>query len=34
MSYKPKEKNIIKLKVFLKKIENNKTKKLKYGNSI
>ena len=34
MSYKPKEKNIIKLKVFLKKIENNKLKNTKNGNSI
>ncbi len=34
MKYKVKEKNIEKLKVFLKKIENNKTKKLKNGNSI
>tara|TARA_B100000780_G_scaffold224816_1_gene163933 strand:- start:212 stop:316 length:105 start_codon:yes stop_codon:yes gene_type:complete len=34
MIYKPKNKNIEKLKVFLKKIENNKTKKVKNGNSI
>jgi hypothetical protein len=34
MSYKPKEKNVEKLKTFLKKTENNKTKKLKNGNSI
>ena len=34
MRYKPKEKNIEKLKIFLKKIQNNKTKKLKNGNSI
>tara|TARA_R110000782_G_scaffold130110_1_gene221786 strand:+ start:218 stop:322 length:105 start_codon:yes stop_codon:yes gene_type:complete len=34
MKYKVKEKNIEKLKVFLKKIKNNKTKKLKNGNSI
>jgi hypothetical protein len=33
MSYKPKRKNIEKLKVFLKKI-NNKIKKSKNGNSI
>jgi len=32
MRYKPKKKNIEKLKVFLKKILNNK--KTKYGNSI
>tara|TARA_B110000240_G_C13131560_1_gene297075 strand:+ start:189 stop:293 length:105 start_codon:yes stop_codon:yes gene_type:complete len=34
MKYKVKEKNIEKLRQFLKKIENNKTKKLKNGNSI
>ena len=34
MSYKPKEKNIEKLKVFLKKTKINKTKKSKNGNSI
>tara|TARA_R110002094_G_scaffold48239_1_gene60006 strand:+ start:1402 stop:1506 length:105 start_codon:yes stop_codon:yes gene_type:complete len=34
MIYKPKEKNVKKLKTFLKKEENNKTKKLKNGNSI
>jgi len=34
MSYKVKQKNIEKLKIFLKKIKNNKTKKLKNGNSI
>ena len=34
MSYKPKEKNIEKLKVFLKKTETNKIKKSKNGNSI
>tara|TARA_R110000787_G_scaffold7833_6_gene26128 strand:+ start:267 stop:371 length:105 start_codon:yes stop_codon:yes gene_type:complete len=34
MKYKVKAKNIEKLKQFLKKIENNKTKKLKNGNSI
>jgi|TARA_R110000772_G_scaffold255733_1_gene372003 hypothetical protein len=34
MKYKVKEKNIEKLKIFLKKIKNNKTKKLKNGNSI
>tara|TARA_B110000858_G_scaffold175255_1_gene208516 strand:+ start:268 stop:372 length:105 start_codon:yes stop_codon:yes gene_type:complete len=34
MKYKVKEKNIEKLKVFLKKIKINKTKKLKNGNSI
>jgi len=34
MIYKPKEKNIEKLKIFLKKKVNNKTKKLKNGNSI
>jgi hypothetical protein len=33
MSYKPKEKNIEKLKLFLKKI-NNKIKNNKNGNSI
>jgi len=34
MKYKVKEKNIEKLKVFLKKIKNNKIKKTKNGNSI
>lgn len=34
MKYKVKKKNIEKLKLFLEKIENNKTKKLKNGNSI
>tara|TARA_R110000796_G_scaffold1218_4_gene4845 strand:+ start:5901 stop:6005 length:105 start_codon:yes stop_codon:yes gene_type:complete len=34
MKYKVKEKNIEKLKVFLKKIQNNKIKKTKNGNSI
>ena len=34
MIYKPKEKNIKKLKIFLKNKENNKTKKSKNGNSI
>jgi hypothetical protein len=34
MIYKPKEKNIEKLKTFLKKVEKNKTKKSKNGNSI
>jgi len=34
MRYKPKNKNIEKLKVFLKKIQNNKIKKSKNGNSI
>ena len=34
MTYKPKTNNIEKLKVFLKKIKNNKTKKSKNGNSI
>jgi len=34
MKYKVKEINIKKLKQILKKIENNKTKKLKNGNSI
>jgi len=34
MKYKVKTTNIEKLKIFLKKIENNKTKKSKNGNSI
>tara|TARA_R110000823_G_scaffold84429_3_gene189914 strand:+ start:2675 stop:2779 length:105 start_codon:yes stop_codon:yes gene_type:complete len=34
MKYKVKKTNIEKLKIFLKKIENNKIKKLKNGNSI
>ncbi len=34
MSYKPKKKNIEKLKTFLKKAKINKTKKSKNGNSI
>ena len=34
MIYKPKEKNVQKLKTFLKKTENNKTKKINNGNSI
>jgi len=34
MNYKIKKENIKKLKIFLKKIQNNKTKKLKNGNSI
>jgi len=34
IKYKVKEKNIEKLKIFLKKIQKNKTKKLKNGNSI
>jgi hypothetical protein len=34
MSYKPKQKNIEKLKVFLKKTEINKEKKQKNGKSI
>jgi hypothetical protein len=34
MKYKVKEKNIEKLKVFLKKIKNNKIKNTKNGNSI
>ena len=34
MKYKVKEKNIEKLKVFLKKIKNNKIKKTNNGNSI
>jgi len=34
MKYKIKDENIKKLKIFLKKIKNNKTKKSKNGNSI
>ena len=34
MKYKVKEKNIEKLKIFLKKIKNNKIKNTKDGNSI
>ena len=34
MKYKVKEKNIEKLKIFLKKIKNNKIKNKKNGNSI
>tara|TARA_B100000768_G_C11200120_1_gene341382 strand:- start:661 stop:765 length:105 start_codon:yes stop_codon:yes gene_type:complete len=34
MKYKIKKTNIEKLKIFLKKIENNKIKKEKNGNSI
>lgn len=34
MKYKVKKINIEKLKVFLKKAENNKTKKTKNGNSL
>tara|TARA_R100000541_G_scaffold59267_1_gene72558 strand:+ start:4343 stop:4447 length:105 start_codon:yes stop_codon:yes gene_type:complete len=34
MKYKVKEKNIEKLKLFLKKIKNNKIKNTKDGNSI
>ena len=34
MTYKIKKENIKKLKIFLKKVKNNKTKKLKNGNSI
>ena len=34
MKYKVKKTNIEKLKIFLKKIENNKIKKTKNGNSI
>tara|TARA_R110002012_G_scaffold225470_1_gene397450 strand:- start:170 stop:274 length:105 start_codon:yes stop_codon:yes gene_type:complete len=34
MKYKVKEKNIEKLKVFLKKIKKNKLKNIKNGNSI
>tara|TARA_R110000782_G_scaffold110021_1_gene199155 strand:- start:311 stop:415 length:105 start_codon:yes stop_codon:yes gene_type:complete len=34
MTYKPKNKNIEKLELFLKKIKNNKTKNVKNGNSI
>tara|TARA_R110002153_G_scaffold59619_2_gene162612 strand:+ start:1497 stop:1601 length:105 start_codon:yes stop_codon:yes gene_type:complete len=34
MKYKPKKNNVEKLKVFLKKIKNNKIKKSKNGNSI
>jgi len=34
MKYKVKEKNIEKLKIFLKKIKNNKIKNTKNGNSI
>jgi len=34
IKYKIKEKNIEKLKIFLKKIRKNNTKKLKNGNSI
>tara|TARA_R110002012_G_scaffold306649_2_gene511534 strand:+ start:27977 stop:28081 length:105 start_codon:yes stop_codon:yes gene_type:complete len=34
MTYKAKTKNIEKLRIFLKKIKNNKTKKETNGNSI
>ena len=34
MTYKIKKENIKKLKIFLRKVKNNKTKKEKNGNSI